>query len=107
MILRFVTIAAVVGCALFAALPVFPVSAASDTIYLTIKTLVQGASTGPPPSHEYKLENFSQNGSNFTAKTPLDGSSSYILSLSGKDIKELIVRLDGKTMDDAFHFTCS
>jgi hypothetical protein len=106
--LRFGTIATVVGCAVWAALPAFPVSAAGNTIYLTIKTLVQGAVTGQsaaaPPAHEYKLENFSQNGNNFTATTPLDGSSSYILTLNGKAIASLLVRLDGHTMDDAFQF---
>jgi hypothetical protein len=83
---------------------------AGTTIYLTIHQTVQGpvsggaTNTAQTPAHEYRLENFSQSGTNFTATTPLDGSSSYIPSLSGQVLKELVVRLDGHTMDDAFSF---
>jgi hypothetical protein len=113
--MRFVTIAGVLGCALFVAIPALPVAAAGTTIYLSIQQQDQGLVSGPvvvtrstsgqPPAHEYKLENFSQTGANFTATTPLDGSSSAIPNMAGQMIKLLVVRLDGHTIDDAFEFT--
>jgi hypothetical protein len=109
--MRFVTTAGVLGCASFAAIAGLPAAAAGTTIYLTIHQSVQGpvsggvTNTAQTPAHEYRLENFSQSGPTFKATTPLDGSSSYIPSLSGQNLKELVVRVDGHTMDDAFYFT--
>ena len=112
-------IASVLGCAALAASAVLPAGAAGTTIYLTIKSATQGGFAGwsssgsgavqtQPSPHEYKLENFSQNGPGFTATTPLDGSSSALPNMAGQNFPSVIVRLDGHTLNDAFEFTnCS
>jgi hypothetical protein len=101
--LQFVASTAILGCALFAAAPGW-LSAAPNTVYLTIKARIAGPAGAPPPNHEYRLENFSQSGNNFTATTPLDGSSSYIPGLAGQDLIQVLVRLEGHTLNDAFDY---
>ena len=101
--LQFVASTAILGCALFASTSGL-LGAAPNTVYLTIKPRLAGPAGAPPPTHEYRLENFSQSGNNFTATTPLDGSSSYIPGLAGQGLPQVLVRLEGHTMNDAFDY---